>query len=228
MKLSKKTLEILTSFTTINKSIWIESGNVIKTKPELGNSPTCIATVEEDFTVDFGIYELQKLLQLIKLFDDPEIEFYEAHLAISDSSGKRATFRYDSEEHISHPNYAKSFKLPSTEIETKVSSGDIKTIVKSAKALGKPNITFRGDGNDLFLTTYDIKLTKKAQKKQDEFTIKIGETDRIFNMIFDINDLLLISGDYNVSLCFKGLAKFESENVTYFVSPEGKSTYDEE
>jgi len=224
MKLSDNTIAILSSFSTINNSIFIEAGNVVKVKPVLSSSPTAKAVLEDDFPVDFGIYEVKKLLTLLKLFKQPELEFEGNVLRISDSRMK-AVFRSTPKEHISHPSYEKDYKLPSVDVSFKLEENDLSTVSKSAAILGMPNISFIGDGSNIFLSTYNSNLPKN-QKDNDNLKINVGETDRTFNMIFNLDDLMFIKNNYDVELCFKGITKFNADEITYWVSPNGKSTYD--
>lgn len=224
MKLSDKTTSILSSFGAINNSIYIEPGNVIKVKPEISSSPTAKAIIDDEFPVAFGIYEVKKFLSLINLFDDPDLEFEDNVVYISDKRSK-ATWRSSPEENITHPPYDKDYKLPSVDAEFDLEEGDLERIVKSAATLQQPNIAIIGDSEKIYLSTYNAALPEK-QKSPDGFQTEVGETDRKFTMIFDLPELNFIKNKYHVSLCFKGIGRFESDNITYWVSPNGKSKYD--
>lgn len=225
MKLSANTLGIFTSFSAINKSIYVEAGNVIKTKPDIGSSPTAKAVVEDEFPVAFGIYELNKFLQLIKMFDDPEFTFEEKFVKIEDKRCK-AVYRYTAEDHISHPPYSKDFKLPTVDVEFELEPGDINQIIKSATTLGQPHIAFVGDKKNVYLSSFNADVPERQRTTEDIFSISIAETDKRFTMIFDTKDFKFINSSYNVQLSFKGIAKFSSENLTYWVSPNDKSKYE--
>lgn len=218
MKLSTNTLAILTSFSNINKSIMIKKGNVIKTMPEVNNSPTVKATIEETFPVDFAIYEFKKFLQILSLFENPNLDFKEKHVEITDDSSKKMTFHYDNPSFVTDPNYDKDFKLPSVDESFDVSYEVIMDVIKAGKLTGKNDIAFKGENGVLYITTV-------SKNNQDDFSIEIGKTNKTFKMIFEISDFNMIKTEYNVELCFKGIAKFASNNLTYWIAPSNKSTY---
>ena len=66
--LSKTTLAILKNFATINTSIVVKTGNVLKT---ISNAENILASakVEETFPIDFAIYDLNQFIAGLLLFD---------------------------------------------------------------------------------------------------------------------------------------------------------------
>ena len=74
MKLSKHTLNMLKNFSDINMSIEIKKGNVLRTVSVQKNI-LAQAELEDEFPKDFAIYELNRFLGAVSLFDDPELEF---------------------------------------------------------------------------------------------------------------------------------------------------------
>jgi hypothetical protein len=76
MKLDPRTITILKNFTIINNGLSVKKGNVISTI-NAGRSVLAKATVNDDFSEDFAIYDLNRFLATLSLFDDPEIELQE-------------------------------------------------------------------------------------------------------------------------------------------------------
>ena len=72
--LSKKTLDVLKNFSTINSSIVFRKGSTVRT---ISNAENILAkfTGEEVFPSDFAIYDLSQFLSGISLFNDPQLEF---------------------------------------------------------------------------------------------------------------------------------------------------------
>jgi len=60
MELNDGTLQVLKNFSGINQNILIKQGNTLKTISEARNV-LARATLKEDFTKDFGIYDLNEL-----------------------------------------------------------------------------------------------------------------------------------------------------------------------
>jgi len=81
MKFTNNTIALLKNFSAINTNLQFTTGNVIKTISPQKNI-LARAEVEEDFPQDFAIYDLNKFLGAISLFDKPEIEVDETKLLI--------------------------------------------------------------------------------------------------------------------------------------------------
>ena len=82
MKISNETMAILSNFANINQNIFIAPGNMIKTKSPASTTVMAIAKVVEEFPTEVSIYELSKLLNVLNLFDAPDVEFSPAHLTV--------------------------------------------------------------------------------------------------------------------------------------------------
>ena len=74
MNLSEDTLHFLKNFASINPNIVVESGHTIKTIAE-SKTVLAAAQVEEEFPVDFGIYDLNEFLSVLSLVDNPNLKF---------------------------------------------------------------------------------------------------------------------------------------------------------
>ena len=72
--LSKQTREILKNFCTINSSILIREGSVLKTI-SVGQNAIAEYKCEESFPQTFGIYDLNQFLSGLSLFDDATLDF---------------------------------------------------------------------------------------------------------------------------------------------------------
>ena len=74
MILSKETLDILYNFSTINQNIFINKGNVLKTK-SIQKTIYAEATIPDAFPKDFAIYNLKQFLSVINTFNGCDITF---------------------------------------------------------------------------------------------------------------------------------------------------------
>ena len=83
MKISNTTRDVLKNFSTINQGIKVSSGNQLKTISNMKNI-LAVATVSEDFPQDFSIYNLPEFLGATSLLEDPEFEFNDSSLSITD------------------------------------------------------------------------------------------------------------------------------------------------
>ena len=82
MHISRETLSILKNFRDLNSNILISPGNVVKTLTGAKNV-MAEATVSEQFPVEFGIWDLTSFLGTVSLFDDPDFDFHEKFVTIS-------------------------------------------------------------------------------------------------------------------------------------------------
>jgi len=88
MKFSERTLTILKSFSTINKSILMKEGNVLKTiTPE--KTLVAKATITDSIPSQACIYDLSRFLSILGLYKDPDVEFHDKYFTIAE--GKQRT-----------------------------------------------------------------------------------------------------------------------------------------
>jgi hypothetical protein len=59
----------------------------------------------------------------------------------------------------------------------------------------------------------------------DSYSSDVAEGDQTFNAIFKAENLKLIPNDYTVSVSSKGISKFESDKITYWIALEQTSVY---
>ena len=211
MKISKETLDILANFATINPSIFIRTGNTIKTRASLQNVGA-IATVTESFPVDFAIYALSDLLSLLKLFDDPDVVFEENHLILRGSSGEIKYYYLDpalvEEAKMKIPSYNTVFQFD-------LSEADIKMIHKTASILNANTLSVIGDGS-----TVQLVVSDDSSDGTNSFKKPLGETESVFEYHISLDTFKVISDFYNVKLAHAGNAKF-----VHFVSTTRELDY---
>lgn len=217
MKLSAKTIHILKNFTSINPSIVLREGNVLSTI-----SPTktimARATVPDEFSGRYGIYNLGRFISSILLMDNPDVEFGESAATISD--GNRSVVYHYSEQSLILVPPEKEIKLPTVDVEVTITNKDIQNVTKALGVLGLPEIAIVGDGSKVMLQAVSCK-----EASSDTYSIDIGETDAAFRAIFRAENLKMIDGDYNVKISSKGISQFTGIEATYWIAIEQTSTF---
>ena len=83
MKVSDRTTNLLKNYANINQSIEFREGKLLKTVSPL-NTILASVEVEEEFPKTFPIYELNRFLGTLSLFNDPELNFDENGVSIND------------------------------------------------------------------------------------------------------------------------------------------------
>lgn len=217
MKLSAKTLMVLKNYSSINQSIVIREGSALST---ISPNKTIMAkaTVPDKFEQTFAIYDLGRFISCISLVDDPDLIFAENSVRIT-GNGHSLTYHFCDPSVILTPP-EKEIKLPTVDVECKVSSKDLRGIAKALGVLGLPEIAIAGDGNKIMLQSVDSK-----NSSVDTYSIEIGETDKTFRAIFKSENMKMLDGDYIVRLSSKGISQFTSHDVVYYIAIEASSTF---
>ena len=217
MKFSNETLNVLKSFTAINKSILLNAGNTIKTiTPE--KTLIAIAEVPDTMPSQACVYDLSRFLSILSLYNDPDIDFGDKYFIISE--GKRRTRYVYADISMIHTPPEKEITLPSADVTVNVSEGDLSSVLKAAGVLQFSEVAFVGESGKCYLKAID-----SANDNADDFGVEIGETADKFNVIIKTDNLKLLPLDYQVTICSKGISEFKGKGVTYYVAIDSKSTY---
>jgi hypothetical protein len=217
VKIDAGTLTVLKSFMRLNPSIVVKPGNVLATmstnKAVMGK-----ATVTTSFEVGFAIYDLDRFIRTLSLFNDPDFNFEEKWVDIREG-GKKTRYVYADESFIlKAPD--KSIKLPSVDASAKLTDEVLKQVLKANATLGLPEVVFRGDGVKIYVEAADTK-----NPTGDVFSVEIGETDKTFSAVFKTDNLQFIPGNYDVEISSKGLSHFTKPDVEYYATVEKHSTF---
>ena len=219
MKLSDNTINVLKNFATINPSVLVHPGDTITTM-----SPTksiyAKALVEESFPTRFAIYELSKFLGITSLFKDPELDFGEHQVKIV-SGRQSVNYTYADPSMIVAPDPNKDINFPAADVEFSISQEELQKVVRASGVLQLPEIAVTGDNHHITVTA-----TNSKNPTTDVFSVEVGETDKSFNMIFKVDNIIkLISGNYDVKISSRGLSKWSTGNVMYYVATEASSSF---
>jgi hypothetical protein len=217
MKINNKTLNILKNFATINPSIIVKPGNILKT---MSSSKTILARAEvpDTFEYPFAIYNLSQFIGCISMFTDPDLDFNESSVTISDAKNEFVYYYADSSIILTAPE--KDITIPTVDAEFKISATDIPSVTKALSILELTEIAFVGDGNNIMIQAADTK-----NLSSNKYSVKVGATDKVFKAIFKPENLKMVSDDYIVTLSSKGISKFVGAEVTYYVAIEATSTF---
>ena len=219
MKLSSQTINVLKNFSTINQNLVIKEGSNISTMSAMKNI-IAKATVEETFSKEFAIYDLNEFLSVISLFSNPELDFKENFVLITEEgSSKSSTYWYSDPSVVTTPT--KDITMPSTEVTFDISSDTLSEITRAASVIGAP---------DMVLENGKLKVTDKKNTTANDFTLELDVPDSEvdYKFWFKVENLKLLPGAYNVEVSSKKISKFLNSNVdvSYFIALEPESSYD--
>lgn len=229
MKLSDQTLKVLRNFSGVNSNIVIEPGSEIRTRNEtksIGARFRC----PEVFEKEVSLFSLNEFISIYGIFKDPEVEFSDKFLTISDDFGKQKIY-YANKAALTYAD-----KVP-PELEYNYSfdlSADLLGRLKQAIAAnGFEFISFNSTGGHFSIIAGDLnKDTKEFDPTSNLYTIEIPgkETTQEFNIVVATNDLVMMNESYQVGIFFNEKAKivvFETEDksLTYWISLQKFSTF---
>jgi hypothetical protein len=221
MKISENTLNVLKNFSSINQSILIRKGNVVRTISPQSNI-LAKATIGENFEDEFALYELNRFLSVVSSLDDPNLEFEDDAVKIS---GGRSKTRYKfADQSLIKVAPDKDINLGEPDETFTLTQASYNKVLKLAGVLNLPNVAAVGNGETVSLVSFDIR-----NDGGDEFSESLGETSSTFKMIFNVENFRLMPGDYTVNLyADKNAAQFinEAKNVEYIIAVEAGSTFE--
>lgn len=225
MNLSKDTLAIFKNFANINSNLTLKEGNKITTI-STGKNIIAEAKVAESFPCDFGVYDLNEFLGVLSLFDNPVLDWSTKYVFIRDASSsptsKNGVKYFAASASVLTPTpQMKAF--PPADIEFKLSSSMLNQIQRVASILKVADFSFVGDG-----TTIVVQVGDKTNATSNTFSSEIGTTDKTFKVNFKVENLKMVSADYNVTIGGKKISRFDAVNsdLTYYCAIELDSSFD--
>ena len=221
MKLSDNTLSLLKNFSTINQSILFKQGSKLRTISVMKNI-LAEATVTEEIPKDFGIYDLNQFLNGLSLHQDPELDFSEeSHLNIREGKRRVKYFYADPAVIISPPD--KAITLPTEDVHFQLESTSLEKLLKAAAIYQLPDLSAVGEAGVVKLVVRD-----KKNDTSNEYSIVVGETDKVFSYNFKVENIKIIPGAYDVVVSSKLLSRFTNSqfNLTYYIALEPDSTFE--
>ena len=220
MKLSDKTLSVLKNFSTINQSILFKQGSKLRTISVMKNI-LAEATVTEEIPKDFGIYDLNQFLNGLSLHQSPELDFVnEGHVVIKEGRMRSKYFFADPNVIITPPD--KAIDLPSEDVSFELSTDQLDKLLKAAAIYQLPDLAVVGANGVVKILVRD-----KKNDTSNDFSVTVGETDKVFSFNFKVENIKILPGTYDVSVSSKLLSRFTSKNqdLTYYIALEPDSTF---
>jgi hypothetical protein len=219
MKISSETIGILKNFSGINANLVFKSGKELKTISE-AKTIMATASILEDFPQEFGVYDLNEFLSLYNLMDEPNLEFSEKYLTISDGSQK-IKYYYSEIEILTQPS--KDINMPECEVVLDLSSEILDKIRKAAAVLGHSELAFTCTGEDVTASVFNEK-----DATANTFDINLGiANSNTFNYVFSISNLKMLQGDYKVSISSRLISNWRNADnpLDYFIALEKSSSF---
>jgi hypothetical protein len=217
--LSRKTLDVLKNFSTINSSIVFRKGSTVRT---ISNAENILAkfTGEEVFPVDFAIYDLSQFLSGISLFSDPQLEFDNENF-VSIRGGRQSAKYYFSDPEITLKSAPeKNVNFPGSDLQFNLTGEDLIALQKASAVYSLPDLTFQSiEGHD------EIKLILRDKENDTSNTCDItvaGCATGTYTLDLKIENIRLLPGDYTVKVSQHLISEWTNVNtdLTYYIALE--------
>ena len=223
MKLNQTTQDILKNFSEINTNILIKPGSELNTISTMKNI-LAKATINESFDSEFGIYDLNEFLSVVSSLDKPELTLQEKHLTIS-AEGSRSKVKYFYSDPSVIVSPTKEVNMPESDVTFTLSESNLAQLRKMAAILSSPDLALIGtkDGDVV------LKVCDKKNDTSNKFDIVVGENATAsYTFYFKVENLKMISGDYDVAVSSKSIAHFTNTKlpIEYWIALEPDSVFD--
>ena len=217
--LSKKTLDVLKNFSTINSSIVFRKGSTVRT---ISNAENILAkfTGEEVFPSDFAIYDLSQFLSGISLFNDPQLEFTSNDF-VSIRGGRTSAKYYFSDPEITLKSAPeKNVNFPGADLQFTLSGEDLIALQKASAVYGLPDLTFQSEEG---LDTIKLILRDKENDTSNTYDLTVaGCSTGTYSLDLKIENIRVLPGDYSVKVSKHLISEWSNANVdlTYYIALE--------
>ena len=216
--LSKKTLDVLKNFSTINSSIVFRKGSTVRT---ISNAENILAkfTGEEVFPVDFAIYDLSQFLSGISLFSDPQLEF-DNESFVSIRGGRQSARYYFSDPEITLKSAPeKNVKFPGADIQFSLSGEELIQLQKASAVYSLPDLTFHTEADN----TVRLILSDRENDTSNTYDLTVaGCSTDSYALDVKIENIRLLPGDYSVKVSKHLISEWTNTNLDliYYIALE--------
>lgn len=205
---SKNTLSILKNFASLNSNLLVKPGNVIKTITPSKNG-MAVATVEENFDVEFGIWDLNKFLGVISLFNNPSFIFGEKSVKIKNGGSSVVNYYYSEPRLLSVPT--KDVIMPQVNVSIILTEKQFSELQKAASVMQLPDLSFTTDGSSIVAMVSDL-----SDPTSNTYKVIVEESwdgaDFLFH--FKMENIKIFPGDYTINFAKNVVGEFVNKNIS--------------
>ena len=220
MKLNQHTIDTLKNFAGINTNILIKEGDELSTISTMRNI-FAKAKISDQFTKEFGIYDLNEFLSVLSGFNKPEVSLQDKNMLITSEGSRKTKYWYSDPSVIVSPT--KEVNMPEADVNFSLSSSNYKELLKMAAILKSPDLALVGTkGGDILL-----KVCDKKNDTSNTFEIIVGkDATADYTFYFKVENMKMMEGDYDVAVSSKSISHFKNKKlpVEYWIALEPDST----
>ena len=216
MKLSNDTREVLKNYASINANLLVKEGNQISTMSQMKNIVS-VATLPDTFEKEIAIYDLNEFLSAMSLFDDPELDFGDSSVKIS-QGGQSLNYFYSDPTVVTTPK--DNITMPEQDASFTLKQSVFNQVLKASAVLGVPDMVLDVDGEG----NMSLRVSDRKNDTSNSFSVTLEGKSEVQDQkfYFKVENLKLLSGDYEVQVSHKGISNFKNlnKNVEYFIALE--------
>jgi len=215
--LTRETIEVLGNFVQINPSIIVCAGSEIRS---ISNLEHILAKYKctEVFPTEFAIYDLSEFLNVVSLFENPVLEFDNKQYVTIRSGSKYSKYYFSNPEITLKRAPNTDVKFPGADIQFSLSESDIKGIRKASNILDLEDINIASDNTDIRVSLIDTEDETNNTYEQ----VFQGDSTGDFSVNIKMENLVVLPGDYTLSICAKGMSEWRDNNrdLVYYIGLE--------
>jgi hypothetical protein len=217
LSFDKSTISLLENFVSINPSLQFTKGDTIDTV-SISKSIFAFGKLNCTIPFDFALGDLAKFLNVISLFEFHKVHLFEHYLHVSNANGNE-TFKisYTEPGLIVTPLRDEVIELPSCEVSFALSKDQLQKIFKSCNIIGVTDLVINSQTDKVMIIGKNNRDTSS-----DTFTIDVtGNSTKLNECSIKIEDLKILSDDYNINISEQGIAHFVgSQGQQYYIGVE--------
>ena len=224
MILSKRTLQVLKNFADTNPNILIKKNTKEILTINHMRSVFSSALIDEKFENNILLYDLHEFLKLYKSLSNPDIVKVDNDFIHIKSDDFFVKYRQSLAESLMTPSKYPLMPTKDCSASFRLTKDINSKILKITSTCCLPDVLFNADGKTLKCILLDKKndLTSK-------FTFEIGKTKDTFSIFVKVENMNLLSTDYDVVLAGGNIGRFLSTEIPFktYVATEKDSIWND-
>jgi hypothetical protein len=218
MELSKRTINILKTFSSVNEGLVFKPGNSLRTISS-DQGIFIEAEIDEKIPSQFAIADLALFLRNIEAADKTEIELTDK-AAILTSSYSRVKYGYGSEKIIKQPpDKSLDDALSRSVADFTVTKDQLSRIVRFIEINNLKSVTVGSDGSKIYMSASDDQNPDSVNVRLDIGNVADDDTQVWQEKLeFDRLSKLPAGSDFNVKVVPKAFIAFFGDRTSFFMA----------
>jgi hypothetical protein len=209
----------------INSNIHVMPGNELVTVSPHKNI-MFTAKVDETFPTEFAIWDLNQFLSTYSLLSDSEVVFGENHCVIT-SGRQSCKYHYADTRLVNGCRPPNKLNLPPVRVVFDLPQQELTDLLRAAAVLQLPDIMFTNEEGVVKIVAFDKEKANTTNRYEIEAEPKDMQQNCVFKIFIKSENLKLLPGDYEISLCEKLAIQMKHQDLdaTYVLAVTSDSVY---